>query len=251
MLKCWLEYSATGIIHAGQTTHREPDSDLEIFIMDQIRSMGCIPVPQVGAAGYFIDIGVRHQDWPHGYILAVECDGASYHSTKSARDRDRLRQQVLEGLGWHFHRIWSTDWFNDPTAEKERLRQAILRRLEALKREFGVPSEHETEEARSQQSPDAEGMSNEGAAAQSIKSVTYDKGIRVGDRVRVKYLTGSANTIEITITDSDSSPDKGLISADQPLARALLGAQEGEEIEVLVGSYIRKALIEKVFQKAT
>lgn len=251
MLKCWLEYSATGMTHAGHTTHREPDSDLEIFIMDQIRSMGCIPIPQVGAAGYFIDIGVRHQDWPHGYILAVECDGASYHSTKSARDRDRLRQQVLEGLGWHFHRIWSTDWFNDPAAEKERLRQAILRRLEILKRESDVPHEPEAEQTGVEQSADTDAKSDDVAAPKSIRSVTYDRGIKVGDRVRVKYLTGSANTIEVTITSSESSPARGLICIDQPLARALLGGQEGEEIEVLVGSYIRKAIIEKVFRKAT
>ncbi len=46
-------------------------------------------------------------------MLAVECDGATYHSSKSARDRDRIRQSVLEGLGWRFHRIWSTDWYRN------------------------------------------------------------------------------------------------------------------------------------------
>lgn len=250
MLKCWLEYSATGILDAGQTTHREPDSDLEIFVMDQIRSMGCIPVPQVGAAGYFIDIGVRHQDWPHGYILAVECDGASYHSTKSARDRDRLRQQVLEGKGWHFHRVWSTDWFNDPMLEKERLRQAILKRLETLRTDLGSVHEATANQSNFEQST-ADGLITEDEPiARATELVPDEKGIKVGDRVRVKYLSGTANTIEVTITDGQSSADKGLISVDQPLGRALMGGQEGEEIEVLVGSYIRKALIEKVFQRA-
>jgi hypothetical protein len=132
MLKRWLEYTATGQIEAGERTHLEPDSDFEQFVIDQLRAMGCEPEPQVGASEYRIDIGVRHPSWPHGYILAVECDGASYHSSRSARDRDRLRQEVLEGLGWRFHRIWSTDWFNDPKREAERLRDVVERRLKEL-----------------------------------------------------------------------------------------------------------------------
>ena len=102
-----------------------------MFVMNQIRAMGCQPVPQVGVAGYFVDIGVRHPDWPHGYVLGVECDGASYHSAKSARDRDRLRQEVLEELGWRLHRIWSTDWFNNPGGKRPR--QVISERLGKLK----------------------------------------------------------------------------------------------------------------------
>jgi len=58
-----------------------------------------------------------HPEKPGEFVLAVEADGASYHSTPTARDRDRLRQQVLKRLGWHFYRIWSTDWFRDPVAE--------------------------------------------------------------------------------------------------------------------------------------
>ena len=71
--------------------------------------------------GYRIDIGVKHEDYPYGYILAVETDGASYHSTQSARDRDFLRQKILEGYGWHFHRIWSTDWIATPLSVRDKL----------------------------------------------------------------------------------------------------------------------------------
>lgn len=136
MLRCWLEYSATGVIERGRTTQREPDSEFEVYVIQQLKAMGVEPVPQVGVAGYFVDIGIRHPSWPHGYILGVECDGASYHSAPSARDRDRLRQRVLEDLGWKIHRIWSTDWFLDPAREADRLRVAIDARL----RELGVAS---------------------------------------------------------------------------------------------------------------
>jgi hypothetical protein len=81
--------------------------------------------PQVGVAGYRIDIGIVHPDQPGSYILGLECDGATYHSSKAARDRDRLRQAVLEGLNWCIHRVWSTDWYRDPEREFARLIQRI------------------------------------------------------------------------------------------------------------------------------
>jgi hypothetical protein len=69
---------------------------------------------------------VRHPDKPGAYLLAVECEGATYHSALWARERDRLRQDVLEHLGWRFHRIWSTDWFYNRPAEMERLRTILF-----------------------------------------------------------------------------------------------------------------------------
>ncbi len=132
MLKCWLEYSSTGVLEMGTPLGKMPDSDFEEYVIKQIRSIGCEAVPQVGVKGYSIDIGVRHPDWPHGFIMGVECDGATYHSSRSARDRDRLRQEVLEGLGWYLYRIWSTDWFEDPVRESEKLRMVIQKRIKDL-----------------------------------------------------------------------------------------------------------------------
>lgn len=132
MLKCWLEYASSGILESGEYSEKEPDSKFEEHVIKQIKSIGCEAVPQVGVKGYSIDIGVKHPDWPHGFIMGVECDGATYHSSKSARDRDRLRQEVLEGLGWHLYRIWSTDWFEDPRQETEKLRKAINERMSEL-----------------------------------------------------------------------------------------------------------------------
>lgn len=132
LLKCWLEYCATGQLLCSEITSRKPASDFEEHIISQLKSFGCQPEPQVGVVGYFIDIGIRHSKWPHGFIMGVECDGATYHSSKSTRDRDRLRQEVLEELGWHLYRIWSTDWFTDPIGESEKLRKAIEDRLHEL-----------------------------------------------------------------------------------------------------------------------
>lgn len=101
------------------------DSPFEDSVIDTIRAMGLTAEPQVGAAGYRIDIGVRHPAHPSVYAIGVECDGYMYHSSPSARDRDRLRQQVLEGLGWRLHRIWGTSWYRDRLTETDRLREAI------------------------------------------------------------------------------------------------------------------------------
>jgi hypothetical protein len=101
------------------------ESPFEDEVLRVIRSWGYDAVPQVGAAGYRIDIGVRHPLEVGRYALGVECDGAMYHSSRVARDRDRLRQEVLEGLGWRLHRIWGTSWYRDRQGQEQLLRDAI------------------------------------------------------------------------------------------------------------------------------
>ncbi|WP_225489677.1 DUF3320 domain-containing protein [Vibrio vulnificus] len=118
-----------------QETGKAPDSPFEEEVISVIRGLGYSVEPQVGCAGFYIDIAVRDTNKPGRYMLAVECDGATYHSSKSARDRDRIRQGVLEGLGWRFHRIWSTDWFRNRHRETERLHDA-LREAEAFYRDY-------------------------------------------------------------------------------------------------------------------
>ena len=76
---------------------------------------------QVGVSGYKIDLAVRHPDHAEQFLAGIECDGARYHSSKSARDRDRLREEVLNGLGWAILRVWSTDWFDNPELETDKL----------------------------------------------------------------------------------------------------------------------------------
>jgi len=120
-LKGYLEFAATGRLERGIRSGREPDSDFEVFVADALRAHGYGVVPQVGVAGFYIDLGVTHPGYEHGFLAGVECDGATYHAAKSARDRDSLRQEVLEGLGWRLYRIWSTDWFSDAKGELEKL----------------------------------------------------------------------------------------------------------------------------------
>jgi very-short-patch-repair endonuclease len=124
-LKNFLHYAETGDLAIATETGKDVDSPFELEVMTALVARGYQIEPQIGSAGYFIDLGVKDPDAPGRYILAIECDGAAYHSSRSARDRDRLRQGVLEGLGWRFHRIWSTDWFRNPGQELERVIDAI------------------------------------------------------------------------------------------------------------------------------
>ena len=124
-LKTFLEYAQHGVIDVPAATGKEADSPFEEAVAARLRALGHDVDHQVGSAGFFIDLAVVDPERPGRYLLGIECDGAAYHSSRSARDRDRLRQQVLEGLGWTIHRIWSTDWFRNPQLELERVGMAV------------------------------------------------------------------------------------------------------------------------------
>ncbi|MCX4388824.1 AAA domain-containing protein [Micromonospora peucetia] len=121
LLRRYLEFVALGgDLGARQHTGIELNG-LERSVLDAIRQQGINAVPQWGVSGYRIDLALAHPEQPGRMVLAVETDGHSYHQAHSARDRDRLRQQHLERLGWEFHRIWSTDWYVDPAGQTSRL----------------------------------------------------------------------------------------------------------------------------------
>jgi very-short-patch-repair endonuclease/DNA polymerase III delta prime subunit len=114
MLRAYLQYAASGGENLGDIAPDKPTlNPFEISVRDRLIAAGIPLVAQYGVAGYWIDFAAAHPTQPGRMVLAIEADGASYHSSNTARDRDRLRQEQLERLGWSFHRIWSTDWFAD------------------------------------------------------------------------------------------------------------------------------------------
>ena len=134
-LRDYLEYAATGRVQSyGRPSGRAPDSAFEEAVGTIVTNLGYEIEPQVGVEGFFIDIGIRHPDRRGEFLMGLECDGSTYHSSPSVRDRDRLRQEILESKGWFIHRIWSTSWFHARTAEIDRLAKAIKQRLEADRR---------------------------------------------------------------------------------------------------------------------
>ena len=120
-LKGYLKFVESQSLETGRQSGREPDSEFEIVVAEALTRHGYQVDCQVGVANYFIDLAIRHPDKPETYLIGIECDGATYHSARSARDRDKYRQAVLEGLGWQIYRIWSTDWFENSESETTKL----------------------------------------------------------------------------------------------------------------------------------
>lgn len=117
----------------------EHDSPFEEAVYNYLDRKGYKLAAQIGCSGYRIDMAVKHPELSGIYVLGIECDGAAYHSAKTVRERDRLRQDVLENMGWKIYRIWSTDWIKDPVSEGKRLINAIEQAI----KNYGIQSSKE------------------------------------------------------------------------------------------------------------
>jgi very-short-patch-repair endonuclease len=129
MLRQYIEYAINGVsvlqneLRFSNTVN--VDSPFEEAVHDFLIKNGYNVTTQVGCSGYRIDMAVKHPTLSGIFVLGVECDGATYHSARTARERDRLRQTVLEDIGWTIYRIWSTDWIKDPNTEGHKLLEAV------------------------------------------------------------------------------------------------------------------------------
>jgi very-short-patch-repair endonuclease len=131
-LKAFLDYAVRGIIAlpAQDTGSRGGfESPFEEAVAAMLEQRGWRVVPQIGVSGFRVDLGICHPDHAGIYLAGVECDGATYHSSATARDRDKLREQVLRGLGWTILRVWSTDWWFNTQEAAERLHEDLEKAL--------------------------------------------------------------------------------------------------------------------------
>ncbi len=132
LLRSYLEFAASsGNRLDAEAASIPPLNPFKVAVRDALTAAGVPVVAQFGVSGYRIDFAAMHHDQPGRPVLAIECDGASYHSQPTARARDRLRQDQLERLGWTFHRIWSTSFFADPEREVARVVEAWKRACSA------------------------------------------------------------------------------------------------------------------------
>lgn len=162
--KHFLEYAERGsraLAEAAAPLHRGPESPLEEAVQHALEERGWTVHPQVGVAGFRVDFGVVDPDAPGRYLAGIECDGATYHRSATARDRDLLREQVLRNLGWRIHRVWSTDWWVDAERAVASLVTALEGDLEADRQsasaeEAPIEPAAETEPAIPLMSDDAE-----------------------------------------------------------------------------------------------
>lgn len=209
-LKAFLDFAGRGAVAlAGQDSGSvgEADSPFEEAVRDALAAKGWEVHTQIGVSGFRIDLGIRHPDHAGAWLAGVECDGARYHSSATARDRDRIRQAVLEGLGWSILRIWSTDWFRAPGATLQRVDASLTEILAAdrLQRAQALPGDQDME-APGDVPPDP-GISSEAndaapaphspaVPAATKAAVPFAQGSEVGTLPTHEVGKGSANALD-------------------------------------------------------
>lgn len=245
-LRDYLEFVRTGNLPTFQILDREPDSEFEVSVIEMLKSHGYELTPQLGVAGYRIDIAVKHPDASGSYLAAIECDGATYHSALSVRDRDRIRQEILESLGWRGRvwRIWSTDWFRAPKLETEKLLSFLKDLREKWKPEY-ASGDSWTEEGESisnlrlPPAPEVKISNPPSNDSEDLGIVDDDLGdddsnieVRVGDFIRYVDIANPDVILSLKITRKVDDFSNGLVSEMRPIAQALLGAVVGDEVSL-------------------
>jgi len=217
-LKHYIEFAAKGpraLAEAHQGSVGVTESPFEDAVKLALERRGWIVRPQIGVSGFRIDLGIVHPDRPGDYLAGIECDGAMYHSALTARDRDQVRQAVLEGLNWKIIRIWSTDfWVN-----AERAMDVVQEQLDAL---LEADRERVISEAEAVDPvPESEGDDHSGTALFAV-------GDETGGGAEPTALIedsksgedGSWNSVDATdeppISDGESNTSNSRSSGKQP-----------------------------------
>ena len=252
-LRSYLEFARDGVIMQQQHTDLPPESDFEVAVIDTLCRKGYEVTPQLGVAGFRIDIAVKHPHVASGYLAAVECDGATYHSGVSVRDRDRIRQEILESLGWkdRIWRIWSTDWFRNPQGEAERL-FAFLERLASQP----LPGDTPPPQASAPESPPeaSPAQASEDSATSSqdflFDSEDEDLAIKPDDTVTIFRADNPQIERHIKVTNNVSDLGKGLVSMIDDFGAALIGAIVGEHVVIRSAGKVPQTYVVKEIHRS-
>lgn len=131
-LRAFLQFASQHGDQAKDSAQARPSgSSFEQQVRDVLAKAGYETHSQIGCGGYRIDLAVVHPADPGAYVLGIETDGPHYKSARTARDRDRLRAQVLKTMGWRLHRLWLLDWISDRAKAETALLEAIKQAIES------------------------------------------------------------------------------------------------------------------------
>ncbi|MDR2301666.1 MAG: DUF4011 domain-containing protein [Deltaproteobacteria bacterium] len=274
MLKQWLTYCEMGGL--GQEFKKRPEGlenepSLEKHVLSKVKALGFQVDQNVGTEGYALDLTVASDSYPMGYLMGLEGDGPSYNQNVSDRDRDRLRPEVLTGLGWKLGRLWTSAWYANPDGELEALKtaldlnlseaQAALAKLPPTPDPLAAPGspadgfapDQDIEDDLDQELDDEDTDDDPGVLgpeAQSSPGPDDVKRVAVGDLVKIKYLDPPQSTKEIFIVDSDNGLGENYYPKDSPLALVLLDQEEEDEVQFLRDKRIKNILIESITKGA-
>lgn len=232
-LRDYLDFARRGVLAHVTLSDREPDSDFEVSVANVLRENGYEVVPQLGVANFYLDIAVRNPNRRGEYLAGIECDGATYHHSASARDRDRIRQEILEGLGWRgrIWRIWSTDWFTAPKREISRLLAFLEERKQAsiLDTDDDLWPEAQLEEAIDEVEPRGPDLSHQLASVELDPTIDQpeERYAEVGDTIIYEFLDTPEKRHEVRIIPGQTAGPE-TVGENTPLALAILGNPIGE-----------------------
>ncbi len=209
----------------GRNASAMTESPFEDEIKAYVTSLGYFVQPQVGESGFRIDLGVRRAAHDLNFLCGLECDGAQYHSGWTARTRDVWRQEILESKGWAIIRIWSTDWFDKPEESQRLLAHKLQRLLDGFSALHPIvspanaPASHEAEKQ----------VENSEISAPPPQREASNVIVEIGDTV--DYVGDDKRTRCVKIVRGVGDSNVGTVNALTPLAKALLGAAEGDDVE--------------------
>ena len=229
VLRYYLDYAMRGTLGSIDSQKREPESDFELSVSEVLKNKGYDVVPQLGVNGYFIDLVVRNPQNPGEFLAAIECDGATYHSGVSVRERDRIRQEILESLGWKgkIYRIWSTDWFRNRKAEAQKL----LSFIDALRKKVESEKPVSTVKVQEVKEPTPVQINvQEALPFESTISEDEELFVEVGDWINYCDVEKPDHKNRIKIVEGPDNIGEGIINEKRPIAQALLGGSEGEVV---------------------
>jgi very-short-patch-repair endonuclease len=248
-LKLFLTFAETGHFGLGEVTGQDYDSEFEVQVCERLQAAGYDMKRQIGASGFRVDLAVSDPDKPGRFILGIECDGAQFHSSRSARDRDRLRQQVLEGHGWIIHRVWSADWYLRPQNELKKIEAAIAAaRAEWKARdEEGFRPARTVEVERENVAEISTAIVESGAAAISNRSLYIEAEFAVNSQQEpheTPLAEMSAYVIRIVETEGPIHQDEITARIRILWGRGRAGSRIRSAVERAITIGVRRGLIE-------
>ncbi|MEN3754398.1 DUF559 domain-containing protein [Mangrovibacter sp. SLW1] len=239
-LKHFIEFAQRGPVALAQAVRGSVggyDSPFEEAVASGLRRKGWHVVPQIGVSRFRIDLGIVHPDKPGDYLVGVECDGATYHSAATARDRDKVRSAILQGLGWKLLRLWSTEWWVDKEGALERLDSAIRDLLEESRATDAMHMAEAEAEAEADESDDISGETTATAGSDNLSvTTTIEQGANdeeISASVEVIKQPGKksedVSSAESAVTDLKyaSSMTSGITLPDQGVNTSLMTYRNG------------------------
>ena len=234
-LKHFLEFAELGpraLAKAHHGSQGDFDSPFEASVATALSRKGWQVHTQIGASSFRVDLGVVHPDFAGRYLAGVECDGATYHRSATARDRDKLREQVLRGLGWEIVRIWSTDWWVNPGGTLERVHAALTELLDKDRERRANEAVELLNEAEPEPSNDdaTSGLQviNEAAAAITRAAIgpepsADDIPAEIDEQADAIYAR-EASSLPVRVPGRDGAPEERRFKTSQPTDAVPTGA---------------------------